>query len=276
MATNRALGTDFASLAMPATGDIQVLVQAPSEALRPFVTRFLVVESTVAHCDAHLPDTGLVAAFSFRGDCRLDGGAQAPRAAITGLWDTVRGHAHSSDHAVVIVAFTATGAASLLRLPPQEFANATIDLDAVLGRTAGLDRLHDQLATAANHARRIRLVEDLLLARAGNTKPDPLVAAAVTWIERTQAMTRIDELARRIGLSQSALERRFRRCVGTSPRRFASLVRLQNVVRLRQAGGDLTAIAHAAGYCDQSHFIKDFKRFTGRSPGSFFARASAG
>lgn len=261
---------------MPATGDIQVLAQTPSEALRPFVTRFLVVESTAAHCDAHLPDTGLVAAFSFRGDCRLNGGAQAPRAAITGLWDTVRGHAHSRDHAVVIVAFTATGAASLLRLPPQEFANATIDLDAVLGREAGLDRLHDQLATAANHAQRIRLVEDLLLARAGHVRPDPLVAAAVAWIERTQAMTRIDELARRIGLSQSALERRFRRSVGTSPRRFASLVRLQNVVRLRQAGADLTAIAHAAGYCDQSHFIKDFKRFTGISPGSFFPRASAG
>lgn len=260
---------------MPTTDDVQVLVQTPSEALRPFVTRFLVVESTAAHCDAHLPDTGLVAAFSFRGDCRLNSGAQAPRAAITGLCDTVRGHDHSRDHAVVIVAFTATGAAALLRLPPEEFANATTDLDAVLGRMAGLDRLHDQLTTAANHALRVRLVEDLLLARVGDARPDPLVAAAVAWIERTQAMMRIDELARRIGLSQSALERRFRRFVGTSPRKFASLVRLQNVVRLRQAGVDLTAIAHTAGYCDQSHFIKDFKRFTGLSPGAFFPRGSA-
>jgi len=112
--------------------------------------------------------------------------------------------------------------------------------------------------------------------RAGEAQPDPLVAAAVELIEQTQAMIRIEELTRRIGLSQSALERRFRRLVGASPRRFASLVRLQNVVRLHEAGTDLTTIAHAAGYYDQPHLIKDFKRFTGLAPGAFFAGATTG
>ncbi len=261
---------------MPASGDTQVLVQTPCEALRPFVKRFLVVESTAARRDAHLPDTGFVAAFCFRGECRLDGGVQAPRAAVNGLWDTVRTHDHSRDHAVVIVSFTATGASAWLRQPLQEFGNATTDLDAVLGRRAGLGRLHEQLAEAVSHAERIWLVEDLLLAQAGGARPDPLVDAAIAMIERTQAMMRIEELTRRIGLSQSALERRFRRIVGASPRRFSSLVRLQNVVRLREAGADLTTIAHAAGYSDQPHFIKDFKRFTGLAPGSFFARAAGG
>src|SRR5262249_27208422 len=161
---------------------------------------------------------------------RLNGGGEAPRAAVTGLWDTVRTHDHSAEHAVVIATFTPTGAAALLRQPLEEFANSTVDLDAVLGRRAGMDRLDDQLAGAASHAQRIRLVEDLLLALAGEAKPDPLVTAAVEWIERTEAMIRIEDLTRRIGLSQSALERRFRRLVGASPRRFASLVRLQNVV----------------------------------------------
>jgi AraC-like DNA-binding protein len=260
----------------PPDNSTQALVQTPCEALRPSVKRFLVVESTAARRDAHLPETGLVAAFCFRGVCWVNGIAEAPRAAITGLWDTVRTHTHSRDHAVVIVSFTATGAAALLRQPLEEFGNATADLDVVLGRRAGLDRLHDQLAGAATHAQRIRLVEDLLLAQAGDARLDPLVAAAVALIERTQATMRIEELTRRIGLSQSALERRFRRLVGASPRRFASLVRLQNVVRLRAAGADLTTIAHAAGYSDQPHFIKDFKRFTGLAPGSFFARAAAG
>ncbi len=261
---------------MTAIDGTRILVQTPCEVLRPFVKRFLVVESTADHRDTHLPDTGLVAAFSFRGACRLDDGAEAPQAAVTGLWDTVRTHAHSRDHAAVIVSFTPTGAAALLPQPLEEFGNATADLDAVLGRRAGLDRLHDQLAGAASHAQRIRLVEDLLLAQAGGARPDPLVAAAVAWIERTQATMRIEELTRRIGLSQSALERRFRRIVGTSPRRFASLVRLQNVIRLRAAGADLTTIAHAAGYSDQPHFIKDFKRFTGLAPGAFFARTPGG
>lgn len=261
---------------MTAIDGTRALAQTPCEALRPFVKRFLVVESTAARRDTHLPDTGFVAAFCFRGECRLNEGVQAPRAAINGLWDTVRTHDHSRGHAVVIVTFTPTGAAALLRQPLEELGNATADLDAVLGRRAGLDRLHDRLAGAASHAQRIRLVEDFLLAQAGDARPDPLVAAAVAMIERAQATMRIEELTRQIGLSQSALERRFRRLVGASPRRFASLVRLQNVVRLRKAGADLTTIAHAAGYSDQSHFNKDFKRFTGIAPGSFFARAAGG
>ena len=81
---------------------------------------------------------------------------------------------------------------------------------------------------------------------------------------------RIDDLTRYIGLSQSALERRFRRVVGVSPKRFASVLRLRRAVRLRAVGADLTAVAHAAGYFDQSHFIHDFRRATGSSPDAFF------
>jgi AraC-like DNA-binding protein len=55
-----------------------------------------------------------------------------------------------------------------------------------------------------------------------------------------------------------------------SPKKFASLVRLRHAVRLRAAGVDLTTVAHMAGYFDQSHFIKDFRRATGSSPEAFF------
>ena len=54
---------------------------------------------------------------------------------------------------------------------------------------------------------------------------------------------RIDDLARRAGFSQSALERRFRREVGPSPKKFAGIVRLRNVVRLRRTGASFTEIA---------------------------------
>ncbi len=259
---------------MPLSADTQVLAITPREPLRPFINRLLVVESTAAHPDAHLPDTGLVAAFSFRGDCQLYGGQRAPRAAITGLWDAVRTHAHSRDHAVVIAGFTATGAAALLRQPLNEFANATTDLDTVLGRSAGVDRLNDQLAEAASHDERFGLVEDFLMARIKDARLDGLVAAAVALIERSQGVVRMESVARQVGLSQSALERRFRQQIGASPRRFTSLVRLRNVVRLAETGTDLTTISHATGYYDQSHFIKDFKRFTGQAPGSFFGPAA--
>jgi AraC-like DNA-binding protein len=256
---------------MSADDDARVLVRAPRKALQSVVKRILVVESAAAREDLHLPDTGFSAAFRFSGECRLDG-ITVPDAAITGLRETAYAHAHSQDHGVVVVAFIASGAADWLRQPLDAFANATENLEDVLGRNAGLDRLSDRLMEAKDHDQRIRLVEDMLLSHLEELRPDRQVAAAVGMIERAGAMVRIEDVAREIGLSQSALERRFRRMVGASPRKFASLVRLQGILRLMESGADLTTVAHAAGYYDQSHFIKDFKRFTGMAPGVFFAR----
>ena len=256
--------------------DFQMLVRTPRHALRPLVARFLVVESVQSRGDVHLPGTGCVAAFHFRGGCRLDDGALAPRSGLTGLWDRARTHVHSQNSGAIIVSFTATGTSALLRQPLGELANATVDLDDVLGGGAGLSRLHEAMGSAQSHEQRIELVEDFLLAQARPTRPDPEVALAVALIEQSHAAIRVEEVARRVGLSQSALERRFRRLVGASPRKFASIVRLQNVVRLHESGADFTSIAHDAGYYDQAHFNHDFKRFTGVAPRAFFAQAASG
>src|SRR5215510_5992399 len=186
---------------------VKVFVQTPCEALRPFVKRFLIVEFPYAHKDSHLPDTGLVAAFRYKGDLALDGGNKAPHAPVTGLWDTRRSHDHGRNSAVVLAAFTATGAAAFLRHPLDEFFNTTVAMDGLLGRPTDLNRVNEQLAENMGNARRVQLIENFLIAHAPNTRPDPLVSAAVSWIEETRAMARIEELARRVGLSQSALER---------------------------------------------------------------------
>jgi methylphosphotriester-DNA--protein-cysteine methyltransferase len=256
-----------------ARGMVKVFEQVPGPALRPFIKRFLVVEFPSLHRDAHLPDISPVAAFSFRGECRIDGDRWAPPAAFTGLRETLRAHEHCHGHAVLLTTFTPVGAAAFLRPPLEEFAGTTTDLAGILGRPAELDRLHEQLAGAQTHGRRVRLLEEFLLARLRVSAPDPLVAPAVAWLEQGPAAKRIEELTRYIGLSQSALERRFRRIVGVSPKKFASLVRLRHAVRLRATSADLTTVAHTEGYFDQSHFIKDFRLATGSPPAAFFRQA---
>jgi AraC-like DNA-binding protein len=251
---------------------VKVFVQAPCAALRPFVQRFLVVEFPTAQRDSHLPDTGLVAGFCFKGHCILYGKTKAPQAALTGLWDRARKHEHSANSGVVLAVFTTTGAAALLLQPVDEFFNDTIALDDILGSSTELNRVHEQVVEARNHARRVQAVENFLIARAANARPDVFVSAAVSKIEEARGRVRIEHLARRVSLSQSALERRFRKVAGTSPKKFASIVRVRHVLRLRATGADFTSIAAATGYCDQSHFINDFKQITGLAPGSFFQR----
>jgi AraC-like DNA-binding protein len=255
---------------------VKVFIQAPCEALRPFVKRFLVVEFPTTHKDSWLPGTGMLVGFPFKGHCILDGKTKVSVAAVTGLSDRARHYEHTENSGVVLVAFTAPGAAVLLRHPVDEFFNHTAALDDILGSSAELNLIHEQLAEARNHARRIRVVEKFLVARIANAQPDTFVSAAVSKIEEAQGMVLIENLARRVGLSQSALERRFRKVAGTSPKKFASIVRLRHVVRLRARGADLTSIAFRAGYSDQSHFINDFKQMTGLAPKSFFQRITVG
>lgn len=191
--------------------------------------------------------------------------------ALTGLGDRLRTHVHTHDYGVVIAHFTATGAATLLRQPAHQFTNTTTDLTALLGTAAAVDRLYAQFAVAATPAARIQQVSAFLLAQLRDSDPDPEVAQAVALLEQAETGVRIAQLAQQVGLSQSALERRFRRQVGIAPRKYASLVRLRRAVRLREIGADFTTVAHAAGYLDQAHFSKDFRNYVGLAPGVFFA-----
>ena len=105
-----------------------------------------------------------VAAFSFRGECRIDGDRWAPPAAFTGLRETLRAHEHCREHAVLLATFTPVGAAAFLRPSLEEFSGTTTDLAGVLGSQEELGWLSEQLAGAQNRGRRTKLLEDFRLA----------------------------------------------------------------------------------------------------------------
>jgi AraC-like DNA-binding protein len=257
---------------MEHSGNPNFLIQSPCEALRPFIKRFLVVEFSTAGRDSHLPDPASAVSFCFKGHFIVEGERKAPQAALTGLWEHARNHEHGANSGVVLAVFTAVGAAALMRQPMEELLNSTVALNEIISNSGDVNRAFEQVVEARNHKTRIQAVEDLLLSRISRALPDTLVAAAAQGIEEAHGMLRIDDLARRVGLSQSALERRFRTVTGTSPKAFASIVRVQHVLRLRAKHGNFAAIAAEAGYWDQSHFIKDFKQRTGFAPESFFDR----
>jgi AraC-like DNA-binding protein len=52
---------------------------------------------------------------------------------------------------------------------------------------------------------------------------------------------------------------------------YSRIIRFSAAIKAYQ-GQDtsLTAVAHACGYYDQSHFIEDFRMFSGVSPGLYF------
>ncbi|MEZ4471481.1 MAG: helix-turn-helix domain-containing protein [bacterium] len=70
------------------------------------------------------------------------------------------------------------------------------------------------------------------------------------------------------GTSPRQVERLFARYLGFPPQALVRVLRFQQALRALMAdpGGTLAEVALAAGYFDQAHFIKDFRRFSGGVP----------
>lgn len=79
---------------------------------------------------------------------------------------------------------------------------------------------------------------------------------------------RIDGLAAETGLSARLLQRRFPAAVGVGPKEFQRLTRIQHATRTLLLGNESRYLATAldAGFYDQNHFIREFRRFTARNP----------
>lgn len=94
------------------------------------------------------------------------------------------------------------------------------------------------------------------------------VIDAANEIYKTKGQISISELISDIPMSRRNFERRFSEAVGVSPKLYARIRRF-GYTCLQMAGkreANLMDTLFEAGYYDQSHFIKDFKYFSGRTP----------
>ena len=139
------------------------------------------------------------------------------------------------------------------------------------------ERLDREVHAAASDAERLVLVEAFLRERAPPPSPGALAAGcAVDLVECDPAVARVDDLARRTGVGVRRLERLFRAHVGVSPKWVIRTFRVHEAAERVKAGApaDWAALAQELGYCDQSHFIRDFKAQVGRSPAEYAARCA--
>lgn len=78
-------------------------------------------------------------------------------------------------------------------------------------------------------------------------------------------------LERLSGLDRWTLARGFRAAFGTSPSRFRTMRQLDRARRLIARGAPLAEAAAGAGFADQSHLSRQFKRAYGLTPGQWAA-----
>lgn len=159
----------------------------------------------------------------------------------------------------------------LFGLPAADFSNQMPGLSVVLGHDGSL--LEEQIMTAAGHLERVAILSRFLQQRLHKKEEHPTVAhIALRHILQQKGRLNVENLASQICLSTRQFERRFKEHCGFPPKLYTRIIRFQHALTAYgNKNLSLTDIGYECGYYDQSHFIREFREFSGYHPRQYFA-----
>ncbi len=155
----------------------------------------------------------------------------------------------------------------LFDTPAKEFTDKTISLNSI----SNGNNLMDKLRHSKNESDLIFLLETYLIEKIKNYKMDSITNILARTIINDPSLPNYKNVLHSLGISRRRIEQRFISSIGLPMGCFARKIRFQNAVSLIQANPrkSLSYIGLEAGYYDQSHFIREFKTFSGLSPNGF-------
>ena len=243
----------------------------PTEQLKPYIKYFAVSENELENEYTVFPSSGLVIGFQYKGrlaTIKENTESNLTSAGITGITDGYKIFKNSAGIGTILVYFTEIGFTHFASHPANELFNLSLSLDHVFDRKA-VAAVEEKLSIATTDKQRIKVVEQFLLSQLKDIQADKLIVEAVKLIYQRNGTIRIKKLNEKLYISQSPFEKRFRKVVGTTAKKFASIVRFNAVLDDLDNTKSLTEICYENNFFDQAHFIKDFKQFTGDTPENF-------
>ncbi len=154
----------------------------------------------------------------------------------------------------------------LLRSPLTALRDQVVDLAELNDR--GLLELEHRLAECDDVVETVATLDQFLLARRAEFQQlDPVVEHVAKTIRADHGGTPLTRTAKDLGIDPRTLERRFVAWCGMSAKSYARIARFKHAYHAFLQDRD-----YLEGYYDQSHFIREFRFFTGATPTRLAAR----
>lgn len=95
-------------------------------------------------------------------------------------------------------------------------------------------------------------------------------------IKEIETDTRINKIAKKYNISRQYLNKLLQKKVGKSASEYRRIHRFRKSIVENNEVRNLTELSHENLFYDQSHFIKDFRELTHKTPGSFLKKVDTG
>ncbi|MGI8637851.1 MAG: DUF6597 domain-containing transcriptional factor, partial [Segetibacter sp.] len=157
---------------------------------------------------------------------------------------------------------------SLFQLPVFEYTEERIPLDKIF-TSAFITPFIQKIQQATDGNEKVKMLEEFVLRHYNQHCPEPdIIDFAANLIVEKNGMIQISDILKDVFMSRRNFERRFLKKVGLSPKFYARIRRMSYLANLiaGKKKVDWVSLFYECEFYDQSHFIKDFIEFTGRSP----------
>ncbi|ERJ58728.1 AraC family transcriptional regulator [Sphingobacterium paucimobilis] len=157
-----------------------------------------------------------------------------------------------------------TALKTIFNMDAFEFNNQNIPLADIVS-----DNILERLMNASAIAEKIGVISDFFQKRIQSGKINHKKANYAC--DLFQKGISLKDTQTEMGLSERSLERLIKQYVGMSPKMFSRIIRFQSGLNILRKSDlhNLTTLAYEKNYFDQSHYIREFKEFTGTTPKNF-------
>ncbi len=179
------------------------------------------------------------------------------------------------DSEMFVIQFKAFGAYPFLQIPQEEIADRVVSGEAFSGK--GLIAMREELYEADTSAAKFDVADNWLRTHYDEQcLPPPSLIEVVTKLQSEPA-SKLNNVIDAFEGSQKHLIAQFKKFVGLTPKQYQRVLRFNDVFVQMQGDQFLSwsDIAYRCGYSDQSHFIREFKNFSGFIPEHFLSEEFA-
>jgi AraC-like DNA-binding protein len=168
------------------------------------------------------------------------------------------------------VQFKPGGAFAFLGGSARAFEDVHISLSDIWGAEA--EHLHQRVVQAPTPDDKIELLFRAMAARFLERTRHPAVEIALRLFGRKPHSVSVNAVAREAEVSPKKLIRLFAEEVGMTPKTYLRVSRFQRVLERVHAAVNVDWMEEVErhGYYDQSHFIREFREFSGFTPTEYF------